>query len=115
VVESPAAKTNGTSGTKFEMFSKPINRARTIHVLALVTALLAILPLAIGASFWHTDSPGSEAACQICHVAHMPVLLGATVGVQAALKTMSWVNPSGTQVPYTAPAGLDSPPRAPPA
>jgi hypothetical protein len=90
-------------------------RLRWLHLAALAAALLAILPVAIGASFWHTDAPGSEATCQICHVAHMPVLPGTATSVQAAPKVVAWVELAQAQISHSAPAGLDSPPRAPPA
>ena len=88
---------------------------RWLRLAALAAALAAILPVAIGASFWHTDAPGSEATCQICHVAHMPVLPGIATGVQAAPKVVAWVEPVRPQISHSATAGLDSPPRAPPA
>jgi hypothetical protein len=91
------------------------NRLRWLCLAALAAALVAILPVAIGASFWHTDAPGSEATCQICHVAHMPVLPGTATGVQAAPNVVAWVEPAEAQISHSAPAGLDSPPRAPPA
>jgi hypothetical protein len=93
---------------------------RNVHLqkfwlAALTAALLALLPMAIGASFWHTDTIGSEATCQICHVAHMPVLPGTATGVQAAPKVVAWIAPAEDQVSHSAPTSLDSPPRAPPA
>jgi hypothetical protein len=91
------------------------NRLRWLGLAALAAALVAILPVAIGASFWHTDAPGSEATCQICHVAHMPVLPGIATSVQAAPKVVAWIEPARTQISHSAPTGLDSPPRAPPA
>lgn len=96
-----------------------MNRSRNslqwFYRAALAAALVAILPLAIGASFWHTDAPGSEATCPICHVAHMPVLPGIAARVEAAPKVVAWVEPAQEQISHSAPPGLDSPPRAPPA
>jgi hypothetical protein len=91
------------------------NRSRWLLLAAFTAALVAILPVAIGASFWHTDAPGSEAACQICHVAHMPVLPGAATTVLIAPEIIAWVAPAASRISHSAPAGLDSPPRAPPA
>jgi hypothetical protein len=88
---------------------------RWLHVAAFAAALLAVLPVAIGASFWHTDAPGTDATCQICHVAHMPVLPGTATSVQAAPKVVAWVTPAEAHTSHFAPVGLDSPPRAPPA
>ena len=90
-------------------------KVRWLHLAALTAALLAVLPVAIGASFWHTDTPGSEATCQICHVAHMLVLPGAATSILIAPKIIAWVAPAAAQVSHSAPAGLDSPPPAPPA
>ena len=56
---------------------------------ALAAALAAIIPIAIGAGFWHTDAPGSDATCPICHVAHMPVLPGIAVIVLIAPRVMA--------------------------
>ena len=80
-----------------------------------MAALVAILSVAVGAAFWHTDAPGSEATCQICHVAHMPVLPGTATTFQAAPKVVVWVVPAETQGSHPIPPGLDTPPRAPPA
>jgi hypothetical protein len=91
------------------------NGLRWLRFAALTAALAAILPVAIGASFWHTDASGSEATCQICHVAHMPVLPGMAASVQAAPKVVAWVVLAEVQASHSTPAGLDSPPRAPPA
>jgi len=88
---------------------------RWLHATVLIAACAAILLVASGISFWHTDAPGSEATCPICHVAHMPVLPGTATSVQSAPKVVAWVVPAEARVSHPAPAGLDSPPRAPPA
>src|SRR5579863_1708607 len=88
---------------------------RWLHAAVLVAACAAILLVASGISFWHTDAPGSEATCPICHVAHMPVLPGTATSVQSAPKVVAWVVPAEARISHSAPAGLDSPPRAPPA
>jgi hypothetical protein len=107
------------SATAFPRRGAGMNRSRNslqwFYRAALAAALVAILPLAIGASFWHTDAPGSEATCPICHVAHMPVLPGIAARVEAAPKVVAWVEPAQEQISHSAPPGLDSPPRAPPA
>src|ERR1700679_3851822 len=92
-----------------------INHLRWLRLAALAAALAAIIPIAIGAGFWHTDAPGSEATCPICHVAHMPVLPGIATSVLSTPKVVDWVVPAAVRVSHSAPAGLDSPPRAPPA
>ena len=88
---------------------------RWLHAAVLIAACAAIMLVASGISFWHTDAPGSEATCPICHVAHMPVLPGTAAGVLSAPKVVTWVAPAEEQVSHSAPAGLDAPPRGPPA
>jgi hypothetical protein len=88
---------------------------RWLHWAALGAACVAMVLLAIGTPFWHTDTPGSEATCPICHLAHMPVLPGAAATVLSTPTAVAWVVPAGTQITHAAPAALDSPPRAPPA
>jgi len=90
-------------------------RVRWTRAAALSLALFAIFLTAIGASYWHQDKPGSEAACQICHVSHMPVLVGVVVSVQVKPRLVAWVDPAEVQVSHSAAAVLDFPPRAPPA
>jgi len=88
---------------------------RWLQMAALTAALLAILPVAIGAAFWHTDAPGSEATCSICHVAHMPALPGSAAAVLATPTAIARIAPVEARVSHSVSAGLDSPPRAPPA
>jgi hypothetical protein len=85
------------------------------RIAVLAAACAAIVLVASGISFWHTDTPGSEATCPICHVAHMPVLPGTATSVLSTPNVVAWVEPAEVQVSHSAPAGLDSPPRAPPA
>ena len=94
----------------------PAESLRWLHAAVLVAACAAILLVASGISFWHTDAPGSEATCPICHVAHMPVLPGTATNVLSTPKVMAWVVPAEARVfTFRTPQGLDSPPRAPPA
>jgi hypothetical protein len=88
---------------------------RWLHVAVFIAAYAAIVLVASGISFWHTDRPGSETTCPICHVAHMPVLPGTPTSVLSTPNVVAWVEPAAVQVSHSAPAGLDSPPRAPPA
>jgi len=82
---------------------------RWFRVAVLGTAFAAILLVASGISLWHSDAPGSEATCPICHVAHMPVLPGTASGVLSAPKIVARVQQAAAQVSHSAPAGLDSP------
>ena len=86
-----------------------------LHATLFIAACAAILLVASGISFWHTDAPGSEATCPICHVAHMPVLPRTASSFRATREVVGWVAPAEAQVSHSAPVGLDSPPRAPPA
>jgi hypothetical protein len=89
--------------------------SRWLHATLFIAACATILLIASGIAFWHTDTPGSEATCPICHVAHMPVLPGTATSVLSTPNVVAWVEPAEVQVSHSAPAGLDSPPRAPPA
>jgi hypothetical protein len=44
----------------------------------------------------------------------MPVLPGTAASVLSAPKVLAWVVPAEARASHSAPAGLDSPPRAPP-
>jgi hypothetical protein len=85
------------------------------RVAVLAAACAAILLVASGISFWHTDAPGSEATCPICHVAHMPVLLGTVPSILSTLNVVAGVAPVEIRRSHSTPVGLASPPRAPPA
>src|SRR5271154_4744990 len=87
---------------------------RWFRAAVLATAFAAILLVASGISFWHTDAPGSEATCPICHVAHMPVLPGTAASASSAPGIVAWVELAEAKISHSAPAGLDSPPRGPP-
>jgi hypothetical protein len=90
-------------------------RIRWLSGAALAAALAAILFVALGTAFWHTDAPGSEATCSICHVAHMPVLPGSAAAVLVGPTTVAWLPTADARTALVSPSSLDSPPRAPPA
>jgi hypothetical protein len=92
----------------------PYSRTSKCSAVLLAAAFLAVLFVASGAALWHVDAPGSEATCTICHLAHMPVLPGMSSVAPAASALVVWLVPAEEKVAHTAPAGLDSPPRAPP-
>jgi hypothetical protein len=85
------------------------------RVALLAAACAAILLVASGISLWHTDAPGSEATCPICHVAHMPVLPGTATSFLSTPGVVAWVALAEAQISHSTPARPDSPPRAPPA
>jgi hypothetical protein len=91
------------------------NHFRWLRLAALAAALAAIIPVAIGAGFWHTDAPGSDATCPICHVAHMPVLPGIAASVLIAPTVIARFVAAEKQAAHSLSSTLDSPPRAPPA
>lgn len=84
------------------------------RVAALAAAFAAILLVASGIWLWHTDAPGSEATCLICHVAHMPVTLGTFTSALTVLNVVASVAPAVTRLSHSASAELSAPPRAPP-
>jgi hypothetical protein len=87
---------------------------RWLHVAALIAALAAVFFVASGATLWHSDASGSETACPICHVAHMPALQAAPVGLDTAPAQITWVAPAETLSGHAEPYSLIPPPRAPP-
>jgi hypothetical protein len=83
--------------------------------LLLVAAIAAAFFMASGISLWHVDAPGSEAACAICHFAHIPVLPGLPVRTLSAPSLLGWVGLIEKQAEHSTPVSPDSSPRAPPA
>src|SRR5579862_7376393 len=73
---------------------------------ALLLALFAVSLLAIGASFWHKDRPGSEASCPICHVSHLPVLFVSGAVLHFTSRTIARVAPTDVQASHSAAVGL---------
>jgi hypothetical protein len=92
-----------------------INIARWSRLAALIAALAAVFFLASGATLWHSDARGADAACPICHVAHMPALQAAPVGVLTALAPVAWVVFTQTLFGHADSFSLLPPARAPPA
>ena len=89
--------------------------SRWLAVVGLAGAFLAVLPLAIGAGFLHSDAPGSEATCSICHVVHISAMPGVPARIPVVLAALEWLIVAETPIVQTPPAALNSPPRAPPA
>lgn len=86
-----------------------------VRLVCFGAAALALLPLAIGAGYWHQDAPGSEATCAICHVAHLTPLPGSGVTLISAPLLIEWCEPAEAQPEQPSPALTNASPRAPPA
>jgi hypothetical protein len=95
--------------------NRRLDQERWFRTAALLLALFAVFLMGIGASYWHRDTPGSEASCPICHVSHMPILVVSAAILHIASTTVARVVPADVQASHSAAVGLDSPPRAPPA
>ena len=96
----------------------PMQRKTTLRWLrlaALAAALAAVVILASGISFWHTDSAGSDATCPICHVAHTSSLPVAMAHIPAASLAVEALVPAQARVGHAPPFSVAAPPRAPPA
>jgi hypothetical protein len=83
-------------------------------VFGLAGAFFAVLPLAIGAGFLHSDAPGSEATCSICHVMHIPALPFAWTQMPVGVTTIEWLIPPAVPIVHDPSTTLNSSPRAPP-
>lgn len=90
-------------------------RARWLSALALSAAILAILPFALGVSFWHTDAPGTDATCPICHVAHVSALPETLADIAVAFVAVGTTAPAETKSGHGQPFSLIPPLRGPPA
>ena len=99
---------DGPNGVRRKSFS-------WFRVVALAAAGTAIVLVASGIWLWHTDAPGSEATCPICHVAHMPVLPGTLTNVLSVLCVVASIALAEVRLTHSVPVGFAAPPRAPPA
>jgi len=77
-------------------------------------ALLALLCALAAGGIWHYDSPGAEAACPVCQVAHMPVTAPVTAPVLAGLCPVAVPTPHVGTIRYTSPELARASSRAPP-
>jgi len=67
-------------------------------------------------ALWHHHDSASESenACQVCHVAHFPLLSPKLTPSSALLVVISFVSPAPEQNPGFAPVAHLATPRAPP-
>src|ERR1700683_636643 len=82
--------------------------------LAVCLAMLGLLLATAAIESWHHHDSSSAAPCQICHVAHAPVLPAAAV-TQLPAPAKSFMRPRTLiEAQSLTPIRLDAPPRAPP-
>jgi hypothetical protein len=86
-----------------------------VNFACLIAAAFALLLLALGVAYWHQDTPGSEATCAICHVAHLTPLPGSIAASISVPLLIEWYEPAEAQLEQPSPPLTDAPPRAPPA
>lgn len=77
-------------------------------------ALLAMLCALAAGGVWHYDAPGTEAACPVCQVAHMPVTAPVPPPVLVGLRTVELRAPQSGATRYSSPAIPLASSRAPP-
>ncbi len=77
-------------------------------------ALLAMLCAVAAGGLWHYDSPGTEAACPVCQVAHMPVTAPVAPPVLLGLRTLEARTPPTGTTRYSSPEIPLASSRAPP-
>ncbi len=77
-------------------------------------ALLALLCLLAAGGVWHYDAPGTEAACPVCQVAHMPVTAPVAPPVPVTLCAIALRAPLSGTILYSSPELARASSRAPP-
>ena len=88
---------------------------KTRRACVVLFTLAAFLFATTTSAVWHHHDQASESSCQICHVAHLPVLpMAACMALPEPMAIASAV-PAGVLDPYFEPVAQYSPPRAPPA
>src|SRR5579862_474347 len=89
---------------------------RSLRLATLIAAFAGIAFLAMGATWWHVDTPGSVDTCPICcHVAHISALPGALAVALAAPVHVEWVLTAARLLFPGSPSVVPPPSRAPPA
>jgi hypothetical protein len=84
------------------------SRTRWLHLAALAAAVVSVVFVATGASLWHQDRPGSEAACSICHLAHLGPLLCISTGALTGPVLAAWKPSDETRVSHASPDVLEA-------
>lgn len=106
----------GSRGNELKLFSKAEFDARRRIAACLA---IAFLLFATSVGVWHrhnSNSPDSEATCQICHIAHHQPLIQAEMGASlSAPVSVRWELHVPAQSILREPIALHASPRAPPA
>jgi hypothetical protein len=88
---------------------------KTRRLLLVSCALAALLSATTVSAIWHHHNEATASGCQICHIAHLPVLpAAACVALPEPIIIASAIS-AGALDPYFEPVAQYSPPRAPPA
>ncbi|MGO9640648.1 MAG: hypothetical protein ACLP1Y_04995 [Candidatus Acidiferrales bacterium] len=77
-------------------------------------ALLALFCALAAGGVWHYDKPGTEAACPVCQVAHMPVTAPVAPPVLVGLCAVALRAPQSGTILYSSPELPRASSRAPP-
>jgi hypothetical protein len=77
-------------------------------------ALLALVCLLAAGGVWHHHEPGTEAACPVCQVAHMPVTAPVAPPVPVTLCAIAIRAPLSGTILYSSPELARASSRAPP-
>lgn len=109
----PIVLTSGAQGKELWMQLSTKRLGLPVFV-GLVGAVLAVLLLTIGPGIWHNDTPGSEASCPICHVAHITALPGLPITSLAVSLAVIWLTLGEELLTPVSADTCDSSPRAPP-
>jgi hypothetical protein len=83
---------------------------------ALIGAALLALCCALAAGgLWHYDNPGTEAACPVCQVAHMPLTGPVAAPALSVSIPVTLPAPEAREFRYRSPSRSRASSRAPPA
>ena len=88
---------------------------KTIHILGLSLALVALLVFATGVvSDWHHHDSTNDARCPYCHLSHQTPIQPEAPLIVAVLKPVASLPLPEDFVPATGPVLSQTAPRAPP-
>jgi hypothetical protein len=90
----------------------PLSELRTRLLTG--AALVALLCLLAAGGIYHHHEPGTEAACPVCQVAHMPVTAPVAPPVPVTLSAIVLRAPQSGTILYSSPELARASSRAPP-